>query len=967
MKYLLSTLRITSMFILVCASLVVGQTEQEIADSTAASLRFPMGANLQAMFDSLGYDINVQEDELGQELFCATGTMSVRVLGKRTAYSTKSSFGYYPAGDVNGYIPFGGYQSSINDSFDLQIGMEGLFGFYLRPAQTSNTDFWFTENALNYDGVDHVWVYATGIDGEYIIAFEDVSGGGDLDYDDLVLKIGFVDEDSDGALAGCDNCPGISNPDQADTDGDGRGDACDNCPEIANSGQEDADGDGVGDLCDLCPGSDDRLDSDSDGIPDGCDNCPALANSDQADLDGDNVGDMCDNCPDQFNPDQGDADGDGIGDLCELPFEDGEQFRADMLYVQSADLDFDNRMDIVYTGSQSESLYVAFGRDGGFETPVGLLKVTNAPIVIAHLNGDTLLDIAVNGAGMLYRLFNQANRQFDVDSISLGGPIYRPSEVNALGSTMAFGHFDNDVYADVIISPSFMLRGAAEGFPMLTVTLPFSFIGVDGADLNGDLSDDIVSVTATAVELRTNNGAASFDLTQSIPLVGPFTGAFVESNVDLNSDGKTDIAVVTALADSVNSISRITVALGDGNGSTLSTQTISVNGLAASLAVTDIDRDQDQDISVINVRTAGLDVFLNDGSGHFAYAATIPLFDQQQAYQALTAADFDRDGNPDFVTGGTNTPVLLALNGLPDANLLADEMVTTTQGDYEIKIVNPHGFVISRNLQTVAGSAAWRLDVQQDGRLDIRLFDYNLEYGEYKFIIKPIGTGGSTGGGSNNFTQDIRIDGTQQIKLFTDYNGAVTGTQRQEPGAVDSIVFYHTVEPVSSIWPPNGVAVKKVRPVVEWELLGGLGSNPVSYEFHLDRFHDFRSPIYTETGLTSRQFEIPEALGKDSIYYWRVRSFDGVSWSEYSRTFALYIVGTCCEYSLGNLDGIGGVDITDLSILIAYLTSQPGTVVIPCPEAAGLAKTRQVDLVDLSMLIAYLTQGPSSVQLPACP
>lgn len=879
----------------------IAQTRQETLDADTSAMRIPAGQNLQAMFDSLGYDINVLEDETGQELFCASGNMAVRVLGKRTAYSTKASFGYYAEGDINSFIPFGGYQSAINDSFEVAIGLEGLFGFYLRPAVTSNNDFWFSETALNPDGVDHVWVFETGITGEYIVAFEDVSGGGDLDYDELVLKIGFSDADGDALLAGCDNCPGIANPDQIDMDSDGVGDACDNCPEY-------------------------------------------------------------------FNPEQGDADGDGIGDYCELPFEPGDQFQADMLYVQSADLDFDNRIDIVYTGSQSESLYVAFGQSGGgFEDPIGLLRVTGAPVAITHLNGDTLLDIAVNGAGVFYRLFNQSNRQFDLDSISLGGPVNRPLDVAAFGSTMAFGYFDTDTYMDIVLSPSFLLHGAAEGSPMQSGALPFSFLAVDGADLNGDLFDDLATVTSSALELRRNMGNGSFELSQSIALIGGYTGAFVQSNVDFNGDGLTDIALVTSLVDSVNSTSHLVIALGDGNGSTLSTQTMTVDGLATSLAVTDIDRDNDQDISVVNARTGGLDVFINDGTGMLEYAATVPLSSQQQAFQALATADFDRDGNPDFVTGGTNTPVVLALNGLPDFSLLADEMVTSSLGDYDVRVINPHGFVISRNFQTVAGAAAWRLDVNQDGKLDVRLFDYNLEYGEYKLIIKPIDDGSASGGGGSNFTQDIRIDGTQQIKLFSDYGGAVSGTMRTDPSAGDSIVFYYTVEPVSSIWPPNGVAVNKTRPQVEWALLEGLGNNPVSYQLQLDKYHDFRSPIYDTTGLTEPQFDLPAPLGKDSVYYWRVRSFDGVAWSEYSRTFALYIVGTCCEFSLGNVDGIGGVDISDLSILIAYLTSPQGTVTFPCPEAAGLARTRQVDLVDLSLVISYLLGGPGQAPLPSCP
>lgn len=48
---------------------------------------------------------------------------------------------------------------------------------------------------------------------------------------------------------GEDNCPFVSNPDQADRDFDAVGDACDNCPDAFNPAQQDVNGDGVGDLC----------------------------------------------------------------------------------------------------------------------------------------------------------------------------------------------------------------------------------------------------------------------------------------------------------------------------------------------------------------------------------------------------------------------------------------------------------------------------------------------------------------------------------------------------------------------------------------------------------------------------------------------------------------------------------------------------------------------------------------------
>ncbi len=52
----------------------------------------------------------------------------------------------------------------------------------------------------------------------------------------------FGDQDGDGHLANCDNCPGVSNPSQSDSDADDVGDACDACCNEAGN----ADGDELG-------------------------------------------------------------------------------------------------------------------------------------------------------------------------------------------------------------------------------------------------------------------------------------------------------------------------------------------------------------------------------------------------------------------------------------------------------------------------------------------------------------------------------------------------------------------------------------------------------------------------------------------------------------------------------------------------------------------------------------------------
>ncbi len=117
----------------------------------------------------------------------------------------------------------------------------------------------------------------------------------------------FVDSDEDGVFDRYDNCPEISNPDQANSDFDDEGgDACDT-PELA-----DADGDLIPDSGDNCPNkaNQDQLDSDEDGIGDLCDTYPN-------DFDNDGADDDVDNCPTDSNPGQEDNDNDGLGNICD--------------------------------------------------------------------------------------------------------------------------------------------------------------------------------------------------------------------------------------------------------------------------------------------------------------------------------------------------------------------------------------------------------------------------------------------------------------------------------------------------------------------------------------------------------------------------------------------------------------------------------------------------------------------------
>ena len=159
-----------------------------------------------------------------------------------------------------------------------------------------------------------------------------------------------IDQDGDGIVDGCDNCPSDSNLDQKDTNEDGAGDACDddddgdgilddgdasgtigdnpctggdtancddNCRTVVNAGQEDVDSNGIGDAC---------QDSDGDGVLDTDDNCPDDPNVGQTDLDSDGLGDICD---DDIDGDGILDDGDASGIIGDNPCSGGETANCD--------------------------------------------------------------------------------------------------------------------------------------------------------------------------------------------------------------------------------------------------------------------------------------------------------------------------------------------------------------------------------------------------------------------------------------------------------------------------------------------------------------------------------------------------------------------------------------------------------------------------------------------------------------
>ncbi|MCX6830277.1 MAG: FG-GAP-like repeat-containing protein [candidate division Zixibacteria bacterium] len=596
--------------------------------------------------------------------------------------------------------------------------------------------------------------------------------------------------------------------------------------------------------------------------------------------------------------------------------------------VQTADIDRDGNMDIIFVGDINANIRIMYGMpDGHFETPV-VYGFEGTTFTIGYINGDTLPDIATNFVYDIMVAVNDGSRNFAVDSIS------QPYS-NLQG--IATGYFNSDQYLDIAASGNIYLGDGNGNFPTIYEgRIPAQTVYV--SDFNGDGIDDIIGIDwAGLAGIFLNDGNTNFTQSYSFNL-GNFTAAvsITEPFADFNHDGNEDFAFITAMIPS--SLAYVTIGYGDGAGGVIHMDTLSIYGYAWGMAITDVNRDNNLDLIVMDPTNREMVFFLGDGQGYFSNSLQVSFTTEPYAV-ALAPGDIDRDGNPDFVSGSTGEDsIKLFMNQLPDRPILDNRMITTVYSNASVAITNPDNFRLSRDFTTVAGAAFCRLDANQDNLIDQQSIDYNLQNGEYKLVFrkKPNAPAGS------KFSGDINI-GNIKATLFKDYD--VPGS------ASDSLVFYYKVEPTSSIQPANGQTMAAGRPSFDWT---GLIANPqpgYRYQIQLDRYYDFRAPIIDVGGLVSPKYISSAPLSPDIVYYWRVRTFDGADWTEYSHAFAV----TAVTYIPGDVSGDDIANIRDITYLIDFLY-RGGPSPIP-PEAGDINCNGQTNIQDITHLIKFLYLG----------
>lgn len=170
--------------------------------------------------------------------------------------------------------------------------------------------------------------------------------------------------------------------------------------------------------------------------------------------------------------------------------------------------------------------------------------------------------------------------------------------------------------------------------------------GAAGADLDGDGFLDLSTVNEDSHDIRVfMNRADGTGLFH--PFLQPPLPIGIEASpnepADFNGDGNPDIA---AAASSSNSV---WIALGNGDGTFMPAQSVTVGNIPHGLALLDADGDADMDIVTSNTGGNNVSLLLNNGSGVFGPATN---FEGGGAGEyGIATADMNNDGIFDLVVG----------------------------------------------------------------------------------------------------------------------------------------------------------------------------------------------------------------------------------------------------------------------------------------------------------------------------
>ena len=369
-------------------------------------------------------------------------------------------------------------------------------------------------------------------------------------------------------------------------------------------------------------------------------------------------------------------------------------------------------------------------------------------------------------------------------------------------------------------APTLLMNQGATGsivFADETATrIPAGFVqqgkGLTICDVNGDGAPDVVFANGYVTQPRVlvNDGTGNFadETATRFPAVG--LGAFGVAPIDADNDGDIDLVFTDGPSFFLGSPGRPPrLFINDGTG-VFTDSPARMNGVnkvaAMQASAIDIDNDFDLDI-IIDGRSPGQHLYLNDGSGTFTFAGANVLPVGGSCIYETDWADLDNDGDADgFYISMFGFAEGTARNDLSPAGVLSFTGTTTTISGVNGNDDNEAAFI----------------DANNDGFLDVLVA--SLSGSREKLYLNP-GTfaGGSFAYQASGFTTltdstldlaigDFDQDGRYDVVTAQGESGNYTNRLYRNTGPADSLApTFVRVEPLPATLPAAELAAGSRR------------------------------------------------------------------------------------------------------------------------------------------------------------
>jgi sugar lactone lactonase YvrE len=511
------------------------------------------------------------------------------------------------------------------------------------------------------------------------------------------------------------------------------------------------------------------------------------------------------------------------------------------------------------------------------------------------------------------------------------------------------------------------------------------------ADFNGDGIQDLALLWSTS----SNSGAYSvtilFGKGDGSFSVGPttaVTGLQLFSSmiaVDLNGDGKSDLAI---LSSNSYSTSYVTAMLGHGDGTFGAPQTTTAYNQGAvggdfiqgNLTATDFNGDGKMDLAVAGayVNTGGVTILLGKGDGTFT--AISPNFAPDEGFKAIATADFNGDGIPDLVAANYFAPGgATILLGKGDGNFAIGASLSISEfpssivagdfnGDGKVDLAfgyNNNAAVFMGNDDgtftqaagspvTGAGLSLIAGDFNHDGKLDLAGID---NYNDQIDIF--------VGNGDGTFTEQVTTPNVSQsfIGPF-----AIVAADFNNDGVPDLAMLTRNVNTASILLTePTETATATVNHIAPI----GAGTHMVDAGYSGDSHYpsSVSSTVSLDAGLaplsfsvapgtytTAQTLTISESVPGATIYYYAYGVMNTNGYVPYTGPIALAQGGTVTILAYATETGYQAASQVIATYNLIFPLSPPPTI---SPAAGYYAGPQSVTITDSdpTAKIYYTTNG----------